>query len=102
MPLYQKHEATLGDIDGEGYAFRRRTVMGDVYKGVFFVDNEADVDLEALADEDKVEFSGVVYRKTRTGKIRERMTTFLVDVKNLVSVRIGERADFKVLEEVAA
>lgn len=102
MPLYRKEEATLGDIEGEGFAFRKRTFRGDEYKGVFFVDDEADVDLESLTDEGKVEFTGTVYRKTRAGKVRKRITTFLVDVKNLISVRIGERADFKVLEEVTA
>jgi len=52
-----------------------------------------------LQDRDTVEFSGVVYYKKRSGGISERSKSLVVDVKNLVSVRAGERVDFKALAE---
>lgn len=99
MAKYKLKDATLGSLEGQGYAFTRRTALGPEIKGVFFSDGEHADMLEELAEKEEVEFTGVVYRKYRSGKIKERVKTFVVDVKNLISVRAGERADFLVLAE---
>jgi len=99
MALFTPQEATLGDIEGEGYAFIRKTFRGKETQGVFFGTEEDTDALEALQDRDTVEFSGVVYYKKRSGGISERSKSLVVDVKNLVSVRAGERVDFKALAE---
>ena len=57
--------------------------------------------LEGLLSMDDVRFSGVFYRKLRGGSISKSVRTCLVDVNHHARVRAGERADFKVLEEVA-
>jgi hypothetical protein len=98
MALYKKEEAKLGGIIGKGFAFMKRTFRGIEYQGVFFSDE--DENLEALLEQDEVRFKGVVYEKNRSGKVRKKMKTFVVDVRNLADVYLGERADFKVIAEV--
>lgn len=100
MSLHTPQAASLGDIEGRGYAFVRRTFRGQEVQGVFFGEEEDLSDLEALLTQEEVRFEGVVYNRLRSGKIRKKMKAFLVDVKNLLRVRAGERVDFKVLEEV--
>ncbi|GIV57367.1 MAG: hypothetical protein D6746_11965 [Bacteroidetes bacterium] len=102
MALYTPQQAELGGIEGQGYAFARRTYQGLEYQGVFFVDEEQAEALEPLLEEEEVPFTGVVYKKNRSGKVRKDTRTFLVDVKDLVSVHVGERADFEVIDEVDA
>ncbi|GIV59317.1 hypothetical protein GQ464_007030 [Rhodocaloribacter litoris] len=99
MALYSPQQAELDGIKGQGYAFSRRTYQGIEYRGVFFVDEEKAEALEPLLEKDEVEFTGVVYKKNRSGKVRQMTRTFLVDVKDLASVHVGERADFKVVGE---
>ena len=98
MALYKKEEAKLGGIVGKGYAFMKRTFSGKEYQGIFFSNEEEN--LEPLLDEDEVRFKGIVYEKNRSGKVRKKMKTFVVDVRNLADVYLGERVDFKVLSEV--
>lgn len=100
MAMYALQEATLGEVEGEGYAFRRRTVNGPQYQGVFFANEEDQETLEAMQDEDAtVHFSGVAYRKLKSGKVRQEQQDFVVDVTSFRSVPAGERAFFQVLEE---
>jgi hypothetical protein len=100
MALYEHKEATLGDMNGSGYAFLRRTFEGDVYHGVFFAETEEGESLQSLIDGDEVEFSGTVYRKTRSGQMRASKKTVTVDVQHHVPVSVGERVDFVVVDGV--
>ncbi|MEM1093369.1 MAG: hypothetical protein AAGJ10_02110 [Bacteroidota bacterium] len=99
MALYQLQSATLGNIEGEGFAFRKRTVNSRI-RGVFFATEDVQDKLQALVEEDEVHFSGVTYRKLRSGKIKKRVADFVVNVKGFLSVRAGERVTFEVIEEV--
>lgn len=99
MAFYSAKQATLGEIEGNGYAFQKRTVFGKEYEGVFFTNQENLDQLESLAAKDSVVFTGTVYIKNRSGDVRKKQETFEVDIHNLVSVGIGERADFRVIEE---
>ena len=89
MALYELQSAVLGGISGEGYAYPVDTYKGTVYKGVFFAGNDADLD--GLTERDDAIFEGTVYLKTS-----ERTDEVAVDVRQVVSVAVGHRADFDV------
>ena len=92
MALYELKDATLGGVEGQGYAFSVETFRGKEYKGVFFA-SEKDA-LEALEGADAVEFAGHVYHKTTSGD-----DTLTVDVTKVISVGVGTRADFSVVND---
>lgn len=98
MAIPKLHEAELGGIEGSGYAFTKRTYKGEVIQGVFFADDAEK--LEELIDKESVRFEGVLYKKLRSGNMRKKLQSFLVDVKRLASVAAGERVTFKVISEV--
>ena len=89
MSLYDLHNATLEDTEGEGYCFSKKTVFGKKYQGVFFGENISD-----LEDRDDVTFSGIVYDRSR-----EKEKTFSVEITNVASTPAGERADFVATEK---
>ena len=91
MALYELQNATLGGIPGEGYAYPVDTYKGTVYRGVFFAGNDADLD--GLTERDDATFEGTVYLKTS-----ERTDEVSVDVTQVVSVAVGSRADFDVVD----
>lgn len=92
MALYSHQEATLGEIEGTGYLFRRRSPLGDEYKGVFFgPEGEAET-LESLVEDEPVTFTGVLYRKNKSGKVSEKQVELDVDVKSYKEVSMGDRA----------
>lgn len=92
MALYAHQEATLGDIEGSGYLFRQRTALGEKYKGVFFGPDGEKTELESLVTEEPVTFSGVLYKKTLSGKISETKVELPVDVTSYREVSMGDRA----------
>ena len=92
MALYELKDATLGGVEGQGYAFSVETFRGKEYKGVFFA-SEKD-SLEALESAESVEFNGIVYHKTTSGD-----DTLTVDVTKVISVGVGTRADFSVVTD---
>ena len=92
MALYELKDATLADIQGEGYVYPVDTYKGIAYKGVFFAGRDAD--LGDLPEMESATFSGTVYLKTS-----ERTDEVEVDVKNVVRVAVGSRADFDVLDK---
>lgn len=92
MALYELKDATLGGVEGQGYAFSVETYRGKEYKGVFFASEKES--LEALEGADAVEFNGIVYHKTTSGD-----DTLNVDVTKVLSVGVGARADFSVVDE---
>ena len=90
LALYELKDATLGGVDGQGYAFSVETFRGKEYQGVFFASEKEP--LEALESADAVAFEGMVYHKTTSGK-----DTLNVDVTKVLSVGVGARADFSVV-----
>ncbi|MBO6574898.1 MAG: hypothetical protein JJ896_05775 [Rhodothermales bacterium] len=92
MALYSHQEATLADLNGSGYLFRKRSPLGDEYKGVFFgPEGEAET-LEALVEDEPVTFSGVLYKKNRSGKVTSEQVELSVDVTSFREVSLGDRA----------
>ena len=87
MPIYKLDSAQLGDLEGQGYAFSRKTVWGKAYKGVFFGEDEK---LENIQDEDEVTFKGKVYLRSRVSELDKPVT-----ITNLTQTRNGLRADFE-------
>ncbi|NNE70841.1 MAG: hypothetical protein HKN29_10835 [Rhodothermales bacterium] len=98
MALYAHQEATLGDIEGSGYLFRQRTALGETYRGVFFGPDGESTELESLVEEESVTFSGVLYKKTLSGKISQTKVEVPVDVKSYREVSMGDRALLEALE----
>ena len=94
MSLYNLHDATLNDTEGQGYAYSEKTVYGKAYKGVFFFDNGAADPDELTAEEEEHEFSGILYDRSR-----EREKSFSVNVQNVISTPSGDRADFIATEK---
>lgn len=92
MSKYQLERVTLGDVEGQGYAFKRRTAFGKARKGIFFPDNEED--LERLEEEEKVTFSGPCYYRTRGPRQRE----FDAAITNITPTRMGLRVDFEAVD----
>lgn len=92
MPIYSPHEATLGDLEGQGFAFSKKTSLGKSYQGVFFADDEDA--LNALKEEERVEYAGILYDRSR-----ELEETFPVSITNVILTRSGMRADFVRVEE---
>lgn len=99
MALYQHQDAQLGEIEGTGYLFRKQTPFGDQYQGVFFAPDDASDKMEQLQDADSVTFSGIAYKKNRSGKVSSNEVEFEVDVKSLTTVAMGERALLEVVED---
>ena len=100
MALYTHKDASLNNIDGMGYVFLTQTSIDDKYKGVFISEQANAKSLKSLINDSEVKFEGIAYRKTRGGELRSQAKSFLVDVKNVVTVSAGVRADFEVLKEV--
>ena len=93
MSLYDLHNAKLNEMEGEGFAYSKKTVYGKAYKGVFFGENEEQI--EKLADdEEDATFEGILYDRSR-----EREKTFSVEITDVISTPSGERADFIATEK---
>lgn len=93
MSLYDLHNAKLNEMEGEGFAYSKKTVYGKAYKGVFFGEDEEEI--EKLADdEEDATFEGILYDRSR-----EREKSFTVEVTNVISTPSGERADFVATEK---
>lgn len=89
MSLYDLRNATLDDIEGEGFCFAKKTVFGKQYQGVFFGEG-----LDDLEDQEELTFKGILYDRSR-----EKQKTFSVEVTNVTSTPAGERVDFVATEE---
>jgi hypothetical protein len=93
MSLYDLHNAKLNEMDGEGFAYSKKTVYGKAYKGVFFGEDEEEI--EKLADEEEdATFEGILYDRSR-----EREKSFSVEITDVISTPSGERADFVATEK---
>ena len=94
MSMYELQEVTLGEIEGQGYAFKRRTAFGKARRGIFYPSNEEDLEkLEALdgSDETTLTFEGPCYYRTRGPRDR----SFEVQIIDVVPTRMGHRVDFE-------
>lgn len=87
MSKYELKKMTLDGIEGQGYAYKRKTVFGKARKGIFFPKNEEDLD--ELKDKDELEFEGTLYYRNRG-----RDKSFDVKITDITSTRQGSRADF--------
>lgn len=94
MSLYDLHDASLNDMDGEGFAYSEKTVYGKAYKGVFFGEDAAAIEDLADEDSDDATFEGILYDRSR-----EREKSFSVEVTDVISTPSGERADFVATEK---
>jgi hypothetical protein len=101
MTLYTNKAATLGSVEGIGYAFQIPNTFQEEYQGVFFTDRENSEALEALIHQDEVEFSGTFYKRTQAGTVRGQKKNFVVDVQKVVQVSAGLRVNFAVIKELA-
>lgn len=97
MSLYHLHKATLDEVEGQGYAFSRRTFQGKTFQGVLFLDEDAPVD--ELKEEDTLVFSGTVYHRRRSGPPRKEETTLPVTVESITETSMGPRLNFVYVEE---
>ncbi len=88
MSLYNLHNATLDESEGQGFAFSEKTVYGKEYKGVFFFEKNPD-DGASPQDEDELTFTGILYDRSR-----EKEKSFPVAVTDVLSTPSGERVDF--------
>lgn len=92
MSLYELHDVTLDDIEGQGYAFKRRTAFGKARRGIFYPDSEED--LEKLQEKETLTFAGPCYYRKRGPRDRE----FDVAIIKVTPTRVGHRVDFEAVE----
>ena len=92
MSLYDLHDATLDEYEGQGYAYSEKTVYGKAYKGVFFLANGENG--EAIDEEEEPTFTGILYDRSR-----EREKSFSVNVTDIISTPSGDRVDFIATEK---
>ncbi len=94
MSLPELQPAELGGVEGSGYAFTRSTYDGDAVQGIFFAGEAPEEKVGALVDLDSVTFSGVLYKRNRSGSLTRKEVEMDVDVTKLSSVAFGDRLDF--------
>ena len=92
MSLYELHDVTLGDIEGQGYAFKQRTAFGKARRGIFYPNNEED--LEKLESLETATFEGPCYYRKRGPRDR----SFDVAIVDIVSTGLGDRVDFEAID----
>jgi hypothetical protein len=107
MNLYKQKPATLTSseagevsIEGAGYAFSIPDTFQDVIQGVFFAERDHSEALEAMKENETVQFSGTWYKRTQAGTVRGQKKVFLVKLEKIVNVSQGVRVNFLVDSEV--
>ncbi|MFO8100230.1 MAG: hypothetical protein R6T83_11500 [Salinibacter sp.] len=93
MSLYDLHNAKLNEMEGEGFAYSEKTVYGKEYKGVFFGNDEDEIE-KIVDEEEEPTFEGILYDRSR-----EREKSFSVEITDVISTPSGERADFVATEK---
>lgn len=88
MSMFELQPVTLGDLDGQGYAFKRKTAFGQARRGIVFLEDEEQVNW--LQEQDAITFTGPCYYKERGARERE----FDVVVEEVTPTRMGARVDF--------
>ena len=92
MSMYELQDAKLGDIEGQGYAFKRRTAFGKARRGIFYPASPED--LEKIQEVETLTFTGPCYYRTRGPRDRE----FDVAIVKVVPTRMGNRVDFEAVD----
>src|SRR5690606_42002028 len=92
MSMFELQDVTLGDLEGQGYAFKKRTAFGKARRGIFFVQDEED--LEKLQAEDTLLFEGPCYYRSRGPRDR----SFEVQIIQTIPTRFGHRIDFEAVD----
>lgn len=87
MGLFETKPVTIGEIDGHGYAFKRKTAFGQATRGIVFVEDMERV--EWLQEQDSVTFSGPCYYRDRS-----RESEIDVRVEEVIETPMGQRVDF--------
>jgi hypothetical protein len=87
MALFETKPVTLGEIEGHGYAFKRKTAFGQAVRGIVFLDDEERA--EQLQDEDSITFSGPCYFRDRS-----KESEIDVKVEDVTTTPMGTRVDF--------
>lgn len=95
MPLFELETASLGESEGQGYAFTKRTVFGKAIQGVMFVEGD---EVESLKDEDELVFEGTVYHQRRTKGPRIEEESFPVEIVDVTSTGLGQRITFEAVD----
>lgn len=90
--MFELQPVTLGDLKGQGYAFKRKTAFGQIRRGIVFLADETE--LEQLQEEETVTFAGPCYYKQRGPRDRE----FDVVVEEIITTPMGARIDFVEVE----
>ncbi len=88
MSMFELQPVTLGDLEGQGYAFKRKTAFGQARRGIAYLNDEDQVDW--LREQEAVTFTGPCYYKQRGARDRE----FDVIVEEVTPTRMGARVDF--------
>lgn len=96
MPLFDLETVQLGDVEGQGYAFTRRTVFGKAFQGIIFLDNEDTLD--DLQEQDELMYNGTVYHQRRSRGPRKAEESFPVEITDVTSTGMGERIAFESVE----
>lgn len=86
--MFELQPVTLGELEAQGYAFKRKTAFGQARRGVAFFEDEEQVDW--LKTQECVPFTGPCYYKERGPRERE----FDVVVEDVTPTRMGARVDF--------
>lgn len=98
MAMYELEKVVLGEVEGEGYAFTRKTVFGKTYQGVFYA--EDDEALEALLEgEEELTFEGPVYHRRRDRSSRKKREELTVEIIGSTPTPRGTRTEFSAFEE---
>ncbi len=92
MSMFALQDVTLGELEGQGYAFKKKTAFGDARRGIFFLD-DADA-LEKLEAEETLLFEGACYYKDRGPRNR----SFEVQIIQTIPTRLGHRIDFEAID----
>ena len=107
MNLYKQKPSTLTlseesdvSIEGAGYAFTLPDTFQDVIQGVFFAERDHAEALEAMKENETVQFAGTWYKRTQAGTVRGQKKNFNVKLQKIVNVSQGVRVNFLVESEV--
>lgn len=90
--MFELQPVTLGDLKGQGYAFKRKTAFGQIRRGIVFLKDEDAID--RIQGESALTFTGPCYYKERGPRNRE----FDVVVEEVITTPMGARVDFVEVE----
>lgn len=94
--MFELETAKLGEVEGQGYAFTKRTAFGKAFQGVVFVDDSETA--ETLKEEDELVFEGTVYHRRRSRGPRKDSDTFPVEITGVTTTGLGERISFTAVD----